>query len=57
MATNPHSGEAVAVRPPDIYSPKRFRWLAGGEQGAEPYVTVQSVYESQEWSGGAMPQF
>jgi hypothetical protein len=57
MATHPHSGEAVAVRTPDIHSPKRFGQLAGGEQGAQPYTTVQSVYESQEWSGGAMPQF
>lgn len=57
MATHPHSGEAVAVRTPDIHSSERFRQLAGGEQGSQPYIIVQSVYKSQEWSGGAMPQF
>jgi hypothetical protein len=57
MATHPHSGEAVALRTLDIYPPKGAGWLAGREQSTQPYTTVQSVYKSEEWSSGAVPQF
>jgi hypothetical protein len=57
MATHPHCGKATAVRTFDIHPPQGLGQFAGGEQGAEPYTTVQFVYESQKWSCGTMPQF
>lgn len=57
VATHSHCRKAAVVRTFDIHPPERSGQLAGGEQGAQPYSSVQSFYKSQEWSGGAMPQF